>query len=303
MNVVPARIWRAFATAGLFSLLINTLMLAPSLYMLQIYDRVLPGQNQLTLLVSSGALLLILAVLCFLEIGRSRVLVRIGMQLDQALAPRVFEASLDAQLPTLQRNPTRVFADLTVVRQFLTGNGIFALFDAPWFFIYIGVLFVLHPWLGYLGVACAAVLLAIAVVSRRVSAAPAQAASDAALAVNAEQQATLRLAPFIHVMGMLPPLRRAWSSRFATQTREQERAEARSVPPPSHAGTALAHAGLAGLLLQLKLMFKELPVGRPPRLEVLLHLLQGHGRGRRRPRARHSLPKTRVLPKALPKAG
>jgi len=62
MNVVPARIWRAFATAGLFSLLINTLMLAPSLYMLQVYDRVLPGQNQLTLLFSSFSLLLVLAV-------------------------------------------------------------------------------------------------------------------------------------------------------------------------------------------------------------------------------------------------
>ena len=225
MNVVPARIWRAFATAGLFSLLINTLMLAPSLYMLQIYDRVLPGQNQLTLFFSSFSLLLVLGVLCFLEIGRSRVLVRIGMQLDRALAPRVFEASLDAQLPTLQRNPTQVFADLTVVRQFLTGNGIFALFDAPWFLIYIAVLFVLHPWLGYLGLACAAVLLAIAVTSRRLSAAPAQAASEAALLVNAEQQATLRLAPVIHVLGMLPPLRAAWSHRFADQTRTQEHAE------------------------------------------------------------------------------
>jgi ATP-binding cassette subfamily C exporter for protease/lipase len=225
MSAIPARVWRAFATAGLFSLLINTLMLAPSLYMLQIYDRVLPGQNQLTLLVSSVVLLLVLGILCFLEIGRSRVLVRIGMQLDRALAPRVFEASLDAQLPSLQRNPTQVFADLTVLRQFLTGNGIFALFDAPWFFIYIGVLFVLHPWLGYLGLACAAVLLAIAVVSRRVSTAPAQAASEAALAINTEQQATLRLAPAIHVLGMLALLRTAWSSRFADQTRKQEHAE------------------------------------------------------------------------------
>jgi len=225
MSAIPARVWRAFATAGLFSLLINTLMLAPSLYMLQIYDRVLPGQNQLTLLVSSVVLLLVLGILCFLEIGRSRVLVRIGMQLDRALAPRVFEASLDAQLPSQQRNPTQVFADLTVLRQFLTGNGIFALFDAPWFFIYIGVLFVLHPWLGYLGLTCAAVLIAIAVVSRRVSTAPAQGASDAALAINTEQQATLRLAPAIHVLGMLAPLRAAWSSRFADQTRKQEHAE------------------------------------------------------------------------------
>ena len=225
MSILPRRIWLAFASAGLFSLLINSLMLGPSLYMLQIYDRVMPGQNQLTLLVSSVALLMVLAVLCFLEIGRSRLLVRLGMELDSTLAPLVFEASMDAQLPALQRNPTQVFADLTAVRQFLTGNGIFALFDAPWFFIYVGVLFVLHPWLGWLALACAVVLLGIALGSRILTAGASHAATDAALAVNAEQQSTLRMAPVIHVMGMLPSLRAAWSRRFADQTGAQERAE------------------------------------------------------------------------------
>ena len=225
MSILPRRIWLAFASAGLFSLLINSLMLGPSLYMLQIYDRVMPGQNQLTLLVSSVALLMVLAVLCFLEIGRSRLLVRLGMELDSTLAPLVFEASMDAQLPALHRNPTQVFADLTAVRQFLTGNGIFALFDAPWFFIYVGVLFVLHPWLGWLALACAVVLLGIALGSRILTAGASHAATDAALAVNAEQQSTLRMAPVIHVMGMLPSLRAAWSRRFADQTGAQERAE------------------------------------------------------------------------------
>ena len=225
MNMLPRRIVWAFALAGVFSLLINSLMLGPSLYMLQIYDRVMPGQNQLTLLFSSLALLLVLAVLCFLEIGRSRLLVRLGMELDGTLAPRVLEASMDAQLPVLQRNPTQVLADLTVVRQFLTGNGVFALFDAPWFFIYVAVLFVVHPWLGWLALACALVLLGIALGSRMVTASVSRAASDAALAVGAEQQSTLRMAPVIHAMGMLLPLREAWSRRFADQTRAQERAE------------------------------------------------------------------------------
>ena len=225
MSMLPRRIGWAFALAGVFSLLINSLMLGPSLYMLQIYDRVMPGQNQLTLVFSSLALLLVLAVLCFLEIGRSRLLVRLGMELDATLAPRVLEASMDAQLPVLQRNPTQVFADLTVVRQFLTGNGVFALFDAPWFFIYVAVLFVVHPWLGWLALACALVLLGIALGSRMVTASASGAATDAALAVGAQQQSTLRMAPVIHAMGMLPPLRAAWSRHFADQTATQERAE------------------------------------------------------------------------------
>lgn len=225
MSMLPRRMGWSFALAGVFSLLINTLMLGPSLYMLQIYDRVLPGQNQLTLLFSSLALLLVLAVLCFLEIGRSRLLVRLGMELDAALAPRVLEASMDAQLPVLQRNPTQVFADLTVVRQFLTGNGVFALFDAPWFFIYVAVLFVVHPWLGGLALACALVLLVIALASRMVTASVSGAATDAALALGAQQQSTLRMAPVIHAMGMLPPLRAAWSRHVADHTAMQQRAE------------------------------------------------------------------------------
>jgi len=227
MSGLPRRIGWGFAGVGLLSPLINALMLGPSLYMLQVYDRVMPGQNQLTLLVSSAALLLVLALVCFLEIGRSRLLVRLGMELDRTLAPQVMEASMDAQLPALQRNPTQVFADLTVVRQFLTGNGVFALFDAPWFFIYIGVLFVLHPWLGWLGLACALVLLAIALGSRVWTAAPAQAATDAALALGAEQQSILRMAPVIHVMGMLLPMRAAWKHGFSRQIQAQERAESR----------------------------------------------------------------------------
>lgn len=225
MSLLPRRIGWGFVLAGVFSLLINGLMLAPSLYMLQIYDRVIPGQNQLTLLFSSLALLLVLALVCFLEIGRSRLLVRLGTELDAALAPRVLEASMDAQLPVLQRNPTQVFADLTVVRQFLTGNGVFALFDAPWFFIYVAVLFVLHPWLGGLALACALVLLGIALASRRLTASAAVAATATALAAGAEQQSTLRMAPVVHAMGMLEPLRAAWSRRFADQTEAQERAE------------------------------------------------------------------------------
>ena len=225
MSMLPRRMGWSFALAGVFSLLINSLMLGPSLYMLQIYDRVLPGQNQLTLLFSSLALLLVLAVLCFLEIGRSRLLVRLGMELDAALAPRVLEASMDAQLPVLQRNPTQVFADLTVVRQFLTGNGVFALFDAPWFFIYVAVLFVVHPWLGGLALACALVLLGIALASRMVTASVSGAATDAALALGAQQQSTLRMAPVIHAMGMLPPLRAAWSRHVADHTAMQQRAE------------------------------------------------------------------------------
>jgi ATP-binding cassette subfamily C exporter for protease/lipase len=142
---------QAFIRVGLLSLCVNALMLMPSLYMLQIYDRVMLSRNELTLVMSSLLLLMVLGLVWILEVVRSRMLVRTGIRLDQRIAPPLFQASLEAQLSRLQANPTQVFNDLTNVRQFLTGNGIFAFFDAPWFLIYVGVLFLLHPWLGWLG--------------------------------------------------------------------------------------------------------------------------------------------------------
>ena len=204
-----------FMVAGLFSMIANLLMLAPTLYMLQVYDRVLVSQNTGTLLVVSIITLFFLVVLSFSEWARSKLLVRSGIRMDQMISRKLFHASYEAHLNPAVSNPTRAFADLTELRQFLTGNGIFAFFDAPWAPIYIAVLFLLHPWLGVMALGFAAVQSVLAWWGSQATK-PAQAqASKSQLEVSGYLQSKFRNAEVIESMGMLKHLYRRWAERNA----------------------------------------------------------------------------------------
>jgi ATP-binding cassette subfamily C exporter for protease/lipase len=201
--------------AGLFSMVANLLMLAPTLYMLQVYDRVLVSQNTGTLLVVSIITLFFLVVLSFSEWARSKLLVRSGIRMDQMISRKLFHASYEAHLNPAVTNPSRAFTDLTELRQFLTGNGIFAFFDAPWAPIYIAVLFLLHPWLGVMALGFAAVQSVLAWWGSQATK-PAQAqASKSQQEVSGYLQSKFRNAEVIESMGMVKHLYRRWSERNA----------------------------------------------------------------------------------------
>jgi ATP-binding cassette subfamily C exporter for protease/lipase len=204
-----------FMVAGLFSMVANLLMLAPTLYMLQVYDRVLVSQNTGTLLVVSIITLFFLVVLSFSEWARSKLLVRSGIRMDQMISRKLFHASYEAHLNPAVTNPSRAFTDLTELRQFLTGNGIFAFFDAPWAPIYIAVLFLLHPWLGVMALGFAAVQSVLAWWGSQATK-PAQAqASKSQQEVSGYLQSKFRNAEVIESMGMVKHLYRRWSERNA----------------------------------------------------------------------------------------
>ena len=204
-----------FMVAGLFSMVANLLMLAPTLYMLQVYDRVLVSQNTGTLLVVSIITLFFLVVLSISEWARSKLLVRSGIRMDQMISRKLFHASYEAHLNPAVTNPSRAFADLTELRQFLTGNGIFAFFDAPWAPIYIAVLFLLHPWLGVMALGFAAVQSVLAWWGSQATK-PAQAqASKSQQEVSGYLQSKFRNAEVIESMGMVKHLYRRWSERNA----------------------------------------------------------------------------------------
>lgn len=214
---LTATLWtfrREFLVVGIFSLVVNLLMLTPTIYMLQVYDRVLASQNELTLLAVSLLALFLFGVMAFAEWSRSRVLVRAGVRLDQQLSTRVFNASFEASLSQAGVSPVRAFSDLNAIRQFLTGNGIFAFFDTPWVPIYIAVLFVLHPWLGILAIGFALVQGALAWLGHRRTVAPAEAASQAQSEVTQYLQGKLRNAEVVESMGMVGNLRRRWGLRY-----------------------------------------------------------------------------------------
>ena len=204
-----------FMVAGLFSMVANLLMLAPTLYMLQVYDRVLVSQNTGTLLVVSIITLFFLVVLSFSEWARSKLLVRSGIRMDQMISRKLFHASYEAHLNPAVTNPSRAFTDLTELRQFLTGNGIFAFFDAPWAPIYIAVLFLLHPWLGVMALGFAAVQSVLACWGSQATK-PAQAqASKSQQEVSGYLQSKFRNAEVIESMGMVKHLYRRWAERNA----------------------------------------------------------------------------------------
>lgn len=204
---------REFAMVGIFSMVANVLMLSPTLYMLQVYDRVMMSRSELTLLAMSLITLFFFGVMAFSEWMRSRVLVRSGVRLDDVLGTRVFNASFESYLSQSSTGPARAFGDLIQIRQFLTGNGIFAFFDAPWAPIYIAVLFFLHPMLGWLSLFFAMVQLALAWFGHRHTVAPAEAAGKASAETVAYLQSKLRNAEVLESMGMVHNLQPHWQQR------------------------------------------------------------------------------------------
>src|SRR5258705_6036265 len=121
--------------------------------MLQIYDRVLTSRNELTLVMITLIMAGLYVLEAALEAIRSRVLVRVSSALDVKVSPRVCVASFERYLRGNGGNPGQAFGDLTNVRQFLTGQGLFAFFDTPWTPLYIAVIFLLNPWLGLFAIA------------------------------------------------------------------------------------------------------------------------------------------------------
>jgi ATP-binding cassette subfamily C exporter for protease/lipase len=204
---------REFAAAGIFSGVANLLLLTPTVYMLQVYDRVMLSLSELTLLAVSLIALFLFGAMAFAEWVRSRVLVRTSMRLDRQLGTRVFNASFEASLREAGHSPAKAFHDLSLVRQFLTGAGVFAFFDAPWVPIYLAVTFFLHPMLGWVAVGFAALQVLLAWIGHHRTVAPALAASRAASDLNLYLQGKLRNAETLEAMGMLASLRARWQQR------------------------------------------------------------------------------------------
>lgn len=201
---------RTFYTVGVFSAIINLLALVPSLYMLQVYDRVLASRNEITLLMLTLMMLGGFAFLGGLELIRSFVLVRVGAKFDMEMNKRVYSAAFEQNLKSAGGNAGQALSDLTNIRQFLTGNALFAFFDAPWFPIYLAVIFVFEPSLGLFSLCGTIVLVALAFINERVTRDPLAEASTMAITSGNLATNNLRNAEVIESMGMLPNLMGRW---------------------------------------------------------------------------------------------
>lgn len=155
------RLRKSFVQAGLFSAVINVLMLTGPLYMLQIYDRVLASGSIPTL---TGLFIIVVALYCFLgayEFFRARILSRAAYRFDEMVGEATFK-----DLVTQQGHGSTAMRDLDILRGFLSGPALRGLFDVPWIPVFLIAIFIIHPWLGYLTLAGAAVVTAFALINQ-----------------------------------------------------------------------------------------------------------------------------------------
>lgn len=204
----------SFMTAGFFSLFINLLLLVPVIYMLQVYDRVLASSSESTLLMLTLIAVFLFLVMGLLEWVRSQILVATGTRLDHMLGGRVFDSIFTQTIASGGRIASaQPLADLLQLRQFLTGPGLFAFFDAPWLPIYIGVMFLFHPAFGVVAIISAVVLLALAVWNELATRDDLKEANRHSMESSNHTQRNLRNAEAIEAMGMLARMRARWQEK------------------------------------------------------------------------------------------
>ena len=190
-----------FLYAAGFSGLINLLYLAPSIYMLQVYDRVVATRGEATLLALTLVLAFALMCSAVLDAVRMRLLQRASIRLERIAADQVLDRVLGRKgQGTASRS--QAMRDFDVLRQTLTGPAIIALFDAPWAPIYIIVCFLLHPLIGAFALVSALVLIGIAWRSEQATAEPVREASENASKAYFAQDFSIRAAEVVRALGM-----------------------------------------------------------------------------------------------------
>lgn len=190
-----------------FSFFINLLTLTSSIYMMQVYDRVLGSRSGPTLLYLTLFAGACLATLAALEVVRSRLLVRLGTRFDAQLSGLVFMRTLTAG------RSGQGLRDLDQLRTFLTGPHILSLLDAPWMPIYIGLVYLLHPWLGHVALVGGVLLFLLALWNERDTREPIGEAGKQMAASTQFAEVSARNAEAIRAMGMLPGLTALWRKR------------------------------------------------------------------------------------------
>lgn len=203
---------RVFWSLALFSGVINLLVLVPSLYMMQVYDRVLTSRNETTLLMLTLIALGLFLLSALIEWLRGQVMIRMSAGIDETLAARLFDATFARSLRSHEGNPAQVFADLTQLRQFITGQGLLAMLDAPWLPVFMVVAFLFHPWFGVLSLVVAVVLIGLAFWGELATRPLLMQANGYSAKASNYVNASLQNADVIQAMGLLPALRQRWYS-------------------------------------------------------------------------------------------
>ena len=209
-------------TAAAFSGAVNLLFLASPIYLIQIYNRVIPSGSMATLIGLSIALLLALLTMAVLDAARARILVHAAARVDRLLSGRVFQAIIDlAPRNGAGMRNAQALRDLDQFRSALAGQGAQFFFDVPWMPLFIVALFIIHPVLGFAALVGAALLVGLAFLNDRTTRDSARIATDAAVRSYQFTDSIARHADPVHAMGMDMALAERWQADRATMMDRQ----------------------------------------------------------------------------------
>ena len=223
MRELIARFRPYFLYAGLFSLAINLLLLVPPLYMLQVFDRVITSRSEETLIALTAAAIAALATMAFLDVLRARLLAAAGIALDRKLGPRVLEGVLSRVKATGFANGLR---DVSTLRSFLLGNGVLAIFDAPWLPVFLIIIFLFHPILGIVALTGGIAMCLLAWANERMARQPLERVQAEGRKAGRFIDSSMRNAEAITALGMLPAVAQRWARMNDAALREQVQASA-----------------------------------------------------------------------------
>ncbi|MBB6342603.1 ATP-binding cassette subfamily C exporter for protease/lipase [Pseudomonas fluvialis] len=203
---------KLFWVIALFSGVINLLAIVPSIYMMQVFDRVMSSRNEMTLLLLSIMALGLFLLSSLIEWVRGQVMIKMSAGIDLDLGERIFGVAFQKSLKEHNANPAQVLSDLTALRQFVTGSALIALLDLPWMPIFLIVTGLLHPWLGLFTLLGALILFGLAIWNENATRQGLAEANQISVMSGKYVNSTLQNAEVIQAMGMLGNLQKRWAT-------------------------------------------------------------------------------------------
>ena len=225
LRVILRKYSREFLFAIILSAVANILMLVPTIFMLQVYDRVMLSQNEITLIVVGAISLGLLISMATAEWFRTRIMISLGSSFEYSFSRIVFEKTFSNKLNTTSSNSINLFNDLVSSKQIFSGNTTFALLDGPWTPLYIIVMFMLHPWLGYLAIAFCLNLTFISWIAGKKTLDSKETYLDEERDFNSFVHSKLQNSEVIEAHGMLDSIKRKWWVRHSNVLKVSRDAE------------------------------------------------------------------------------
>jgi ATP-binding cassette subfamily C protein len=214
----------AFLGVAVLSGLINLLYLSGSIFMMEVYDRVLPSQSIPTLVGLSVIIVVLYLFQGLFDTLRGRIMARVGAAIDEDLSQQIFQGQLKAPLKgKVDGDGQQPLRDLDQLRAFLAGGGPSALFDLPWMPLYLFICFAFHPWIGLAALGGACLLVMITLLTEMLTKEASRAAVSAALVRNGISEGARRNAEVVQALGMAKRIGARWGEANASYLAHQQR--------------------------------------------------------------------------------